>query len=196
MFGARMPSSRFYMFGSNSRFPARLRTITNLIVNGNFANGGNWAPAFGTESILNNTYTLTGSGSNVFPYASQDMPELTVGRQYYLQVKALVTNSNCSRIYLAVGGVSPTIVSAPTINTRYSVSLIFTASSTVSNLRLINLYASAELATNAVMEIQYVTCIDLTADFGAGSEPTKTQMDASLARFPDSWFDGTVTITV
>lgn len=33
--------------------------------------------------------------------------------------------------------------------------------------------------------------IDLTATFGAGKEPTQAEMDRLMARYPNSWFDGT-----
>ena len=41
-----------------------------------------------------------------------------------------------------------------------------------------------------LVEVQYVSVIDLTTAFGAGKEPTLAEMDRLMARFPNSWFDG------
>lgn len=43
-------------------------------------------------------------------------------------------------------------------------------------------------------EVKDVVGINLTKIFGAGNEPTKEQMDALLAQYPNSWFDGTVNL--
>lgn len=41
----------------------------------------------------------------------------------------------------------------------------------------------------------YFIVIDLTATFGAGNEPTAAQMDARLAAYPNSWFDGSAQLS-
>jgi hypothetical protein len=40
--------------------------------------------------------------------------------------------------------------------------------------------------------VDNVLALDLTAIFGSGNEPTLAEMDRMLAKFPNSWFDGTV----
>ena len=40
-------------------------------------------------------------------------------------------------------------------------------------------------------QVQKFVVIDLTATFGAGKEPTLAEMDRLMARYPNSWFDGT-----
>ena len=44
------------------------------------------------------------------------------------------------------------------------------------------------------LEVSNPIAINLTAAFGAGNEPTAAEMDAILAKFPNSWFDGTVEV--
>jgi hypothetical protein len=42
------------------------------------------------------------------------------------------------------------------------------------------------------MEVQYVFVLDLTTIFGSGNEPSAKEVDVMLAKFTNSWFDGTV----
>lgn len=50
-------------------------------------------------------------------------------------------------------------------------------------------------AQGTIMEVKKnLIVIDLTKTFGAGNEPTATQMDRLLEQFPNSWFDGTQNI--
>lgn len=41
--------------------------------------------------------------------------------------------------------------------------------------------------------VDNVVVVDLTSAFGAGNEPSKSQMDQIMQQFPGSWFSGTVT---
>jgi len=45
-----------------------------------------------------------------------------------------------------------------------------------------------------VSRIEEILCIDLTAAFGVGNEPTVEEMDELMTYFPDGWFDGTVNL--
>lgn len=45
-------------------------------------------------------------------------------------------------------------------------------------------------STGTLFYADNVVLIDLTADFGAGNEPTKAAMDSLLANWTGSWFDG------
>lgn len=42
--------------------------------------------------------------------------------------------------------------------------------------------------------VKYATVIDLTVAFGAGLEPTKSQMDGLMSQFANNWLDGTQTV--
>lgn len=50
---------------------------------------------------------------------------------------------------------------------------------------------SKVLEENDYYDIGNVININLTQTFGIGNEPTKAEMDALMAYFPNSWFDGT-----
>lgn len=52
-------------------------------------------------------------------------------------------------------------------------------------------YSAVENALNKKLDAQYVFGINLTAAFGKGNEPTAEQMDGIMAKFTNSWFDGT-----
>jgi hypothetical protein len=45
-----------------------------------------------------------------------------------------------------------------------------------------------------IVKVYKVLAINLTTIFGAGKEPTALQMDNLLAKFPNSWFNGTAEI--
>ena len=62
------------------------------------------------------------------------------------------------------------------------------AGSTAAGIDLRDFSASAWAQTS----IKYAFAIDLTATFGAGNEPTKTEMDYLLSRYPNGHFNGTV----
>lgn len=77
----------------------------------------------------------------------------------------------------------------------YSASNVFTATTGGSfSDGVTHTYADAATANGKVANVQYQLLIDLTALFGAGNEPTVAQMDALMAQFPNSWFDGTKNI--
>ena len=74
-------------------------------------------------------------------------------------------------------------------------------------VRMSTVFAVPESATQCVYGVQDIRSsgftpvqftkpiiINLTSTFGAGNEPTAAQMDAILAFYPNSWFDGTVNL--
>lgn len=175
---------------------------TNLVTNGDFSNGTTgWGNSGATLAASNNALTVTGSGTlnnaNAIQFTQNNN---IVNNKIYVLAKLKVTNSNCTALSLRInkesGGSEVLIASqsSPSANVQYKLSGIGAITATTEKMSIFirHQYADAATANGKVMEVQYVSSIDLTATFGAGNEPTVTEMDAILAKFPNNWFNGTV----
>ena len=179
--------------------------VTNLVTNGDFSNGTTgWSIQYAAASVGNNILSVTGDGSSpsVIAYQLSGLAP-TEGKKIYVKCKSKATNSNCAGLYLqALPNTSGAAVTMafqlnPAANTQYNLGGILTIpSGWAGNVRFraTSSYADAATALGKTMEVQYAFAIDLTAAFGAGNEPTKAEMDAILAFYPNSWFNGTVNL--
>ena len=171
---------------------------TNLISNGDFSNGTTgWSPHNSTISASNNILTNIGDGTINIPYESFLATTMVMGYKYYIRMKMRVTNNECLFFRFRIFSVdnADTIINMPIQNQWYIVERVVTATVANSlNLYVTHGYTDAAIANGKVLEVQYVSAIDLTATFGAGNEPTATEMDEILAYYPNSWFDGTVNL--
>jgi len=80
----------------------------------------------------------------------------------------------------------------PIQNQWYPIIVLFTASGIASaTLNFQHGYSSAAEASGKVMEVQYVSCVDLTVAFGAGNEPTQTEYESWINTQSNSWFNTT-----
>jgi len=173
---------------------------TNLVQNGDFSDGATgWAASNCVLSAVENTLLVTGNASSFLLGVYQDTTIFAASNQkVYLSILCRVTNSECQKIIISIdGSVSGTDqnheLALPTINTWYRLSFVATQPADVGgNIRVkfYHQYADAATADGKIMEVQYVSCFNLTAIFGAGHEPTVAQINAMLAQYPNSWFDG------
>lgn len=176
--------------------------VTNLIYGGNFTSTSGWTPVNSTLLASANTLTVTGTGTEVYGMTVYNTSlQSAVGKKIYIRAKVRVTNATCTSIILTVGGQSAGAnqdytIANPVINQWYTISSVMTQPSDVLGtvqLKLYHTYLSMVAATGMVMEVQYVSAIDLTATFGVGNEPSASAMDYLLSKYHNSWFDGTVT---
>lgn len=176
---------------SFSQFLLPLYDLTNIISNGDFDGTTDWSGGNATLSAASNTLSVTGNGGARSPYAyTSGSDQHVVGHKYYLRFNARVTNSSCESIRAYIGE-QVTVQSSPTINKWYELSTVFDADAAANYVYVYHYYADAATADGKVMDVRYALAIDLTATFGAGNEPTATQMDDLLSGFDNSWFDGT-----
>lgn len=174
-------------------------TLTNIVTNGNFANGTTgWTALQSTINANDNVLSITGSGVGVSPLSSEfTSTPWANGKKIYLRAEARVTNSVCSQIQAnlrhSTGNQLSAVTASPVQNQWYTVSGVGTSGVATENIeiRLVHVYASAATANGKVMEVQGVLAIDLTAIFGAGNEPTSAQMDRWFTVFNISWFNTT-----
>lgn len=173
----------------------RESAVTNLVRNTYFHTGAaGWIATGATLATSASLATLTGTGSVYFQFAAYDMAELQLGQKGYAraQVRA-VSGPAPTNLQLQYGG-SPVILASPVVGTWYTISGVVTApnSGAASSMVVLAQYADAAAANGAVVEFRYPLAINLTATFGAGNEPTASEMDALLAKYPNSNFQGTV----
>lgn len=148
--------------GQISDIGVKGRTVSNIVKNGNFANGTtDWLAYNSTNTATNNTLSNTGNGTANNPYSYQSM-NLILEHKYYVIAKVRVTNSSSSQIYMQLGGTTVSQLS-PTINQWYTLKGVITYTSGLNGIMLRHIYADVTTANGKVMEVQEVMAIDLTA---------------------------------
>lgn len=181
--------------------------LKNLVTNGDFSNGTTgWDAYLGTKSATDGILNITCSGSQAQSFGqSWFSPTVSpaANHKIYVRISVRVTNSVCSSIRFFLAGTSGTTSFypnklTPTENAWYSISGVSMSQSVCvgDNLRLYigQYYADAATAAGKVMQFDNALCIDLTATYGAGNEPSADYMDTYLSlRYVNSWFDGSST---
>lgn len=154
--------------------------VTNLVTNGDFSDGTTgWIP-HANATVVDGELKLvaTGDGQNTMQTIA-----ILGSTKYYLARK----QGTIGRCYIdqyqndTFFGVSSVLENVG--------SVIFESKASVNKGFLI---LGAGLNGAGTYIFDDIILINLTAAFGAGNEPTAAEMDAMLAFYPNSWFDGTV----
>ena len=170
-------------------------TATNIINNGNFANGtSGWRGINATINVSNNIMQVAPDGSAHIGWLVQDTSyPIFPSRKYFIKAKLRVTNNDCVRIRVLIrstegSGDSLYAIMAPVANQWYSLAIILDSQAThAGNFRLLftHEYADAATANGKIMEVQEVMVIDLTAH---GLESKTVE---ELTKMFANYFDGT-----
>lgn len=168
--------------------------MTNKIINGDFSNGTTGGDRTnGTIAVVDGVceYTVTGINSSS-SISRKTIYNVIEGHKYYC-CSYLLPKYDDTLTRLSLTGVQ-IVLPNPIANQWNSLSAVITAA--FSGTTSFNTNHSTGLyAVGDKIYIDNILCIDLTAAFGAGNEPTAAEMDTLLALFPNSWFDGTITLT-
>lgn len=173
------------------------QAMTNILVNSDFSNGAtSWVLSYGTGTVSSGILSLTGNGTQPNPTVLQNVQNITAvtGHKYYQYIDAMVTDSICTKIIMnlqvnTTGSVANGMsIISPQANQWYHLSVLGTVTSYQNGyilrpMWISNYYADAATANGKVMQIKNPVCIDLTAMFGAGNEPTKAQCDALFSNY-------------
>lgn len=188
-----------FEYSNGNNFP-----ITNLIVNSDFSNGTmNWLGANNAYiSIVEGNLKCVRGNITTGMAIYQVGFNLPVNHKVYIKcimkADSLINNFKLRLTDNAwVPKSSPDIVFFNnTPNTFCNISGITTTTG-LSTLLSIAGNALSDLPTdsNMIISKQSVLLIDITQVFGAGNEPTQTEIDELLTYFPNSWFDGTTNLT-
>lgn len=156
---------------------------TNLVTNGDFSNGTfNWATYNATTSAVNNEFTITGTAIGAEASVTTNGGTI-VGNKYYVAASLKTSIANAIRVTFG-----NTVSNAHSGSGQFErVSFLHTAITTLHRTTLKDTRSDAYSTFYA----KNVITIDLTAAFGKGNEPTAEQMDGIMAKFTNSWFDGT-----
>jgi hypothetical protein len=161
-----------------SRFLAR-----NIIPNPDFSNGtSGWTFVSGlVANVENNELIITNMGATG-PHKVYRNTTSPAGNVKYLAVEM---KSSSSADGIRIGNTEN--------SKRHSgsgdwekLSLVGTGSMAI---RILDSSRTGDVSSDPV-RIRRVMCLDLTALFGAGREPSREQMDELLGQFSDAWFKG------
>ena len=180
--------SKMHILGSGE-----VKTLTNLVSNGNFVDATGWTAYYGNGSVADNTYTLTGDGTQSMTLVTTIAPVITIGHVYAITIKTMATSANCFAIRARFGYTSQhDLIQSPAQNVEYQKTIIATAGATDGNrFSILAVYATKEIASGKSIKFQYVSCVDLTDKFGAGNEPSQTDYENWIATQSNSWFNTT-----
>lgn len=178
---------------------------TNLVTNGDFSNGATgWGLSNTTITVENNKVDVVTNNSTSEHFLGQIISITPIaGHKYYGRVwcdpiagQAYVQmynrKSDGSYEQLLPSGMKTAGISSGVI----VVTSVYQTPNVIFRLRLLNASGAVNF-TGAAEEskFSYACMIDLTSAFGAGKEPTAAQMDAIMAAFPNSWFNGSAQLS-
>jgi hypothetical protein len=165
--------------------------VTNLVTNGNFVNATGWSTPEGSLSVANNTATQTSNGSQTYARIIRTDSTSTVGHTYALTLRVRVTNSSCISLSASIyNSTGVTIQATPVANQWYQLTVLQTITNAQAYIWIVHNYATATIANGQKMEVQYVSCVDLTAHFPA-DVPTQSVYARWIVKQPNAWIDGT-----
>jgi len=171
--------------------------LSNVISNGDMSSGtSGWTVGNASMSAASNVLTVTANGgASAYIALTNVSGLLRQGRRYYVSCLVRATGSVTPyTITLQGAGSTGVTLTSPVIGTWY---LLSNANAGLNdgfsaNWYMALAYPSIAEATGATIEVKWANMLDLTAAFGAGNEPTKSEMDLLLSKYPNSWFNGTV----
>lgn len=175
--------------------------IRNKVTNGNFASGtSGWTATSSTISIANNNLRITGNGSNARPRAYQRISGGFVGgNKVYVKGDFRVSNTDAFYVGFSLYRSGQSGVTVRSIFERHPAGwtwvrvegIIALPNDGVGDLE-IQVYAdysTAENSSGKFFEVNNLVFIDLTEAFGAGKDPSLTDIRSLLSSLPNSYFD-------
>lgn len=172
-------------------------TLTNLVVDGNITSLTGWSSysAYCTLSqIAGTTNLLKAVPNGHYPlFGRYDTLGIPSGHKLYIQLLGAASVSGTVKIQLVQGGIGADNNGGQynftfPYNTSGQVSTLITAASIVNGF---DFAATAYSLGGSWIEVGNVLIIDLTAAFGAGSEPSQAWCDSNL-----TYFDGSRQFTI
>lgn len=168
--------------------------VTNQVVNGDFSKGTTgWASTSQDNiAIIDKVLMATVSSVSGTNAITHKMSSISKTDIHYLSFKFMPFRTHVPMI---LGINRLTTPKEALANTTNKISLLYTPVSLDYSMTFrLNRDSTDSMLIGNVVEFSNFIDINLTATFGAGNEPTVTQMDRLLEQFPNSWFDGTVNI--
>lgn len=148
-------------------------TANNLVKNGDFSNGTTgWDSIYSTLTVTNGIASVT--ANNKWGNISRWLPTV-IGHKYYC--KCTVKGDTKIRLQFGLN----TFVYNQQESVFNSISLIYTSIDTKTAIQI----TDSRESDWSTFDVKDIMCIDLTATFGAGNEPTKEQCDIIFDHYID-----------
>jgi lysophospholipase L1-like esterase len=157
----------------------------NLIINSGFTDTTNWYIPYATSTAASNELTVTKSSSSTAARIEQQGFASIVGHKYY--VRGDIYPKYATATSITIGGTA--VTKTVTVNQWNTVAGITTPTAS-SDFQFI--HSNVGYATGDTFKFRRILMLDLTVMFGAGNEPSQTEIETFLANFTNSWFDGNV----
>ena len=164
----------------------------NLVTNGGFNNGKTGWSDLGltsaSRSVVNSELVFTVI-TPALVNGMYQMVNIPDGNIVYFAAKVFPSVSSQP---VKIGFDGQNIINNKTIANQWNL-VSGTGKRTTGDIQkaIILSHETTNYTVNQTFKFAYAIAIDLTATFGKGNEPTVEQMDAIMAKFPNSWFDGT-----
>lgn len=167
----------------------------SILKNGNFISGTkHWVRTFSTDTITSTDgilYVKALANANYSGVEQQTELAYSTGDKIFVKYKVKVTNSSCLSIRLnyrgtVAGGTTTLKVTNPTKGVDYDISHVFTLNEGSGNIAvgILHYYDTAVSTDGKTMEVTEAIAVNLTKTFGAGNEPTETEMLTLLSLLP------------
>lgn len=164
--------------------------IKNLIVNGDFGKGiDGWQILLGNKTIEENVLTLEVTNlSTIGIYAKYNVVS---GHKYYFSFN--LNPKFKAKFSLGFEGTGMTNYTPQ--DTGWQKLSFLTVQQETTQKSFVVYHSCDDLySIGDTFQVGRISCIDITATFGVGNEPTKEEMDRILSFYPNGWFDGTVNL--
>ena len=164
----------------------RLVSLTNLATNGDFTSTSGWTSTGASFTASGNEATFT--ANSVTDLLSQNLSVTNAHKYYGCGWTKAASGANITMGLGDGGSVSQsTTYSGAGAYQFWSVIMTSGRTGTGTTWALVDNRSSSWTGINC----KYISVVDLTDAFGAGNEPTQTQMDTLMLQFSNRWLNGT-----
>lgn len=161
---------------------------TNILKNANFQDATGWYGNAGGLTVVDNVakLTMTRPSSNFGIYQNVT-PSVSVGHKYYIAISIKPKRDTFLKL-----GFLDAVIAIPNLKVNE-----FNRGSAVIEClssKDAQFYHTANTGyvVGDVIEFEKPIVIDLSKTFGLGNEPSASEMDAILSKFPNGWFEGSI----
>lgn len=168
----------------------------NLITNGEFLSTAGWSSvtSLTTLSVVNKELSSTTTTANSNNGVCGETLASIIGHKYYFAFEMKPFRTHQVRIHH-----NPNTIVLPNTATAGVFNRISTIITAMATYNTVNIYdngvSTTDMIVGSVTKYRNIMWLDLTAIFGVGNEPTASQVDAILSRYPNSWFNSKVLLS-
>lgn len=169
--------------------PIKTVDLISMVTNGSFAGTSSWTTTGGTLLTASNVIWFPANSAND---TLSQAKSVTSGRKYYFC--GFIKSTSSSVAFRLSDSSTTTSLSHSGSNEFEFLSAVHTSAATSASG---SLYIIDQRSSGwDYIYAKWFTMVDLTAEFGAGNEPTKETMDNIMSRQTNNWLSDSTTTTV